>query len=196
MYSILEKDDGIIKFLADSDKDLIKIIDVCKPGSTVEVLSDEIHTFIKSPSGQWVIYEGQASEGFSIPKNDAKVSVPAAKESFQGSLTKTIGDYQKDIKIYKTGLVTGTLLNAEVEKDIGYPPDQLIGHYVTVKLEAPKNAKNYTIWTMDQQRGEEHSCDDNMFTVRMENMTEDKKITIKYDTKESFEFILDDLILE
>lgn len=199
MYSILEKTNGIVKFLAESDEDLIRIIDTCDPGSTVEVLADkakDIHTFIKSPSGQWVIYEGSASEGFSIAKNDAKVSVPSAKDPFQGSLTKTIGDYQKDVKIYKSGLVTGTLFNATVEPDIGYPANQLTGHYVTAKLEAPKNAKNYTLWTMGTQRGDTHSPEDNTLTVRMENMTEDKKITVKYDTGESFEFILDDLILE
>lgn len=196
MYSILEKNNGIIKFLAESDDDLVTIIDACKPGSTVEVLAKtagEIHTFIKNPSGQWVIYKGESN--FTMSKNDAKVSEPNPKDFFQGSLTKKIEDYQKGVKIHKTGLVTGTLLNATVEDDIGYDEGERKGHYFTAALETPKGAESYDIYTMGINRKTQQPCDKQL-TVRMENMTEAKKIKIVYNTGEEFEFILDQLILE
>lgn len=199
MYSILEKTDGIVKFLAESDNDLITIVDACKPGSTVEVLGEtakDKHTFIKSPSGQWVIYEGESK--FVMPKNDAKVSEPNPEQPFQGT-SKKIKDYQRGIKIYKTGLVTGTLFNESVPKDIGYSEDQLTGHYFTANLETPEKATSYGIWTEGEERKSNLPCD-GFLTVRMENMTAQtptgKKIKIKYDTGEEFEFSLENLVLK
>ena len=203
MYSILAKNDGIVKFLAESDDDLVTIIDSCKPGSTVEVLEEKIeedheaktHTFIKSPSGQWVIYEGKSD--YKAPKNDAKVSEPNPEDSFMGT-DKKIKDYQKGISIYQTGLVTGTLLNESVPKGIGYDDNQLTGHYFTANLETPKGAKQYTIVTEGVDR-KTVPCDGSL-TVRMENMTAEtktgKNIKIKYDTGEEFEFNLGYLALE
>ena len=41
MYSIIKKERGIVNFLAEEDKDILRIRDVCKPGSTVEVLDSQ-----------------------------------------------------------------------------------------------------------------------------------------------------------
>ena len=188
MYSVVGKKDGMIHFLADSDADLITITDSCKPGSYVEVLEKgNIHVFVKSPSGLWVLVKGTST--LEIPKNDAKVFVPNPNEYFQGDTTRTIGEYQKNIKIYNNGLVTGTLFENTVSENSGYPINERTGHYVTVNLETPEGAEHYSIYTEGQKR-KEVECD-GVLSVRMENMTEGKKIKIVYDDEASKEFEFD-----
>ena len=68
MYSVLNREGRygeIVHYLADSDDDLELIVDNCAPGSTIEVLKDSsetedvnVHTYIKSPNGEWTLYEG------------------------------------------------------------------------------------------------------------------------------------------
>ena len=187
MYSIIDKKNGMTHFIADSDDDLITITS-CNPGSYVEVLEkDNIHIFVKSPSGIWILIKGTSN--LVIPKNNAKVSVPNPDEPFQGDIAKRIKDYQRGIKIYDNGLVTGTLLNATVPENIGYTEEELTGHYITANLETPEGAKNYTIWTDGYPR-KSVPCD-GVLTVRMENMTGGKKIKIVYDDSEQKEFEFD-----
>ena len=207
MYSIIKKERGIVNFLAEEDKDILRIRDVCKPGSTVEVLdsqSEEMdegteaktHTFIKSPSGKWSIYKGEASKGFEIPKNDAKVSVPSSKlpAPSKNPSSKKIEDYQRDIQIYPGGLVTGTLLNASSDL---YGRDQANGHYLIIHLDAPKEAQHFSISFGDQSKSTENPIDDTLM-IRLENVKNDKAdtVTVKYDTEESFTFLVDELVLE
>ena len=66
MYSVIEKDKNIITFIADADTDVKEIKDTCGPGSKVIVLEkategkSKVHTFIKTPSAKWVLYEGES----------------------------------------------------------------------------------------------------------------------------------------
>lgn len=202
MYSVLKKEGRygqIIHFLADSDNDLVLIIDKCDPGSTIKVLKDgekEAHKFIKSPSGKWVICEGKSD--YKPPKNDAKVSVPDPKSAFILDNTKKMEDYQRGIEIYPNGLVTGTLFQQTVPEG-EYTGKQCEGHYFTANLEKPKNAKTYSIYTEGVEREKDIPCD-GYLTVRYENMSAPtptgKRIKIVYNTNEEFEFALDGLKLE
>lgn len=203
-YCILSKDGRqghIVHFLAESDSDLAFIVDLCEPGSTVEVLKDddkEAHKFIKSPSDKWVLYEGESD--YKPPKNDAKVSVPDPKSAFTLDKTKKIEDYQRDVRIYQSGLVTGTLLEQTVPDDESiYTGDQCKGHYFTANLETPEGAQHYSIYTEGEKRKDNIPCD-GFLTVRYENMSAPtptgKRIKVVYDTGEEFEFALDGLKVE
>ena len=68
MYTIIERvNKDIVTFIADADndvKDIKALKDVCGPGSKVIVLEkavggeSKVHSFIKTPSGKWILYEG------------------------------------------------------------------------------------------------------------------------------------------
>lgn len=187
MYSIIDKKDGMTHFIADSDDDLINITS-CNPGSYVEVLEKKnIHIFVKSPSGPWVLVKGKSN--LVIPKNDAKVSVPDPSEPFQGDPTKKIGDYQRGVKIYDNGLVTGTLLYNTAPATLYPNEEEQTGHYITANLETPEGASTYEIWT-DGYKRKTVDCD-GVLTVRMENMTGGKKIKVVYDDENASEFEFD-----
>ena len=202
MYSIIKKNGTIVNFLAEKDEDILHIKDVCTPGSTVEVLKSDDeenkdkHTFIKSPSGKWHIYEGESD--FEFPVNDAKVSVPNSK-----SMAPTIGEtrkveeFQRGVKIYQSGLVTGTLLNTTSDM---YTGEESKGHYLIIDLETPEGATSYDLSIgKDETKKTQVPCD-GWLMLRLENVLKDNNkpiVEIKYDTDgPSFTFILDELVLE
>ena len=203
MYCVLSKEgrySNIIHFLADSDDDLLFIVDICDPGSTVKVLGTkptDVHEFIKAPNGKWTLHKGTSS--WVSPKNDAKVAAPDPKTAFFLDEKKKISDYQQDIRIYPSGLATGILIQQTVpETKDGYSGEQCSGHYFTALLEKPEGASTYSIWTEGQERKKEIPFD-GFLTVRYENMSAPtktgKRIKVVYDTKQEFEFALDGLTL-
>ena len=173
MYSILEKKDSMVKFLADKDDDLFKIIDSCAPGSTVEVLGDTPpttkHTFIKTPSKKWALYEGTSD--FEIPAQDLEVK--AATPNFIVHSDEETGkilvasDYQKGIQIHNTGLVTGVLKSAICPVDSMYPKDQQKGHYVVIEIPAEASTYDMIIGGDTKKQGVEA---DGFLMVRIENL--------------------------
>lgn len=209
MYSIVKKNQDIVHFLAEKDTDILYIKDACSPGSTVEVLANDTeegkskHTFIKSPSGKWSIYEGEAPEDFEIPVNDAKVSVPSPKSMAPSKKeSKKVEDFQRGIKIYPSGVVTGTLFNTSSDM---YSGDEANGHYLIIDLDTPENAKTYKISIGEAGKNftepsKDQNPSDGWLMVRLENVFKTKghnAVKIQYNEDgPSFTFILDELVLE
>ena len=194
-YSILSKEGrqgNIVHFLADNDKDIVLIIDECDPGSTIQVLEkDKIHTYMKTPSGKWTLYEGESE--FEVPFNDAEVEVPAEDAKFSD---KTAGELQENMKFYPTGLVTGTLKNAEYPEIYGKTGDEK-GHFFCATLKTPEKATTYDM-LIDGEEKKKTNPADNWLMICMENISgaKNKTIQIKYDTGQSFTFDLGYVDLE
>ena len=139
-YSILKKDGkagNIIHFLADSADDYPFIIDVCDPGSTITIPQKGSKIiYVKAPSGQWVCVEG---EGEAFPANDAEVIVP--EDDFVVSGTdRPISEFQSDIRVYPTGLTTGTSHQAKNNALYG-TGDEANGHFIAFVLPKPEGAQ-------------------------------------------------------
>ena len=201
MYSILEKHGSQVAFLAEADEDIITIIDACGPGSTIEVLADSseaIHTFIKSPSGRWVIYKGESA--FEMPVNDAGVSVFPPKMEAPASLTgDSIDTYQQGIQIYPTGYVTGTLHNAKmISNTTKDHPEKQVGHFIIFALDINDPANTYDLYDGDEQiqTGLKPLTANDYLLVRYESLQHPEKVQVKYKNGESFVFNLTGLELE
>ena len=197
MYSILNKEGRygqIVHFLAETDNDLVLVTDACSPGSTIEVLSsgkeeeagtDNIHTFIKTPSNRWALYKGKSE--FEVPVNDAEVKAPEKTDKFGD---QTAEDFQQGVTIYQTGLVTGTLKKASCEELYG--STQKDGHFFCATLNPPKEATKYGIYFSNEEEQDPQLKVDNWLMVRYENIPEKEPKTVKvvYDSGESFTFDL------
>lgn len=201
MYSILEKHGNKVAFLAEADQDLVKIIDACGPGSTVEVLADTadgIHTFIKNPSGKWVIYRGESQ--FEMPVNDAGVfTFPATAESPASLDGATIDTYQQGVQIYPSGYVTGTLHNARmISNTTKDDPSKQVGHFIILGLSITDPDNTYDLYDGDEQiqTGLKPLPANDYLLVRYEKLNHPEKLQVKYTNGESFVFDLTGLVLE
>lgn len=195
MYSIIDKKDGRIQFLAESDDDLTTVIDSCEPGSTIEVLGKtaaEVHTFIKSPSNKWVIYKGESE--FVMPKNDAKVYAFKPGREAPCSLDGTdVGAYQSNLTIYPTGYVTGTSYYAKmISSTTKDHPEKQMGHWVILGLDTPEGATKYDVYDGEEKKLENLTPlpKDDYLLINIHKLTHPEKVKVVYDTEQEFTFNL------
>ena len=195
MYSIIEKKDGRIQFLAESDNDLTTIIDTCGPGSIVEVLDEDaskIHSFIKSPSDKWVIYKGESN--FVMPKNDAKVYAfkpgTVAPCSVDGA---DVGTYQSNLTIYPSGYVTGTSYYAKMMSSTtkDYPEKQM-GHWIILGLDTPEGATKYDVYDGEELKLQDLTPlpKDDYLLINIHKLSHPEKVRVVYDSLQEFTFNL------
>ncbi len=200
-YSVLSKEGqqgGIIHFLADTDKDIIFIIDDCNAGSTISVLKEKPHTYMKAPSGKWILVNGDSD--YQVPFNNAEVEVPKADAKFSD---KTAADLQENMVFYKTGLVTGTLKKSTypaiyTEEDKKNEQDGDTGHFFCANLKTPPKATEYNMVLNEETTVKVKPVDDWVMVCMEHIQVKDKTKTVRitYDSGESFTFNLDHVDLE
>ncbi len=177
-YSILSKEGrqgNIIHFLADSANDYPFIIDACDPGSTITILEEKNKktVYMKAPSGLWVIIEGESDKTF--PANDAEVIVPEDNFEIHDLDGRPVSDFQSDVKVYPTGLVTGNSHYAENNKLFG-TGDESKGHYITFVLPKPKDATKVKL-SLSNNGSAIDIPDDNTYMFRLDKARETGKDT-------------------
>lgn len=181
-YSVLSKEGkkgDIIHFLADTIEDYAFIIDTCSAGSTIEVLDEPCdeaknpNTYMKAPSGKWVHIEGKGET--ELPANDAEVAIPS-DDYVPGTSGLTVGEMQSNVKVYPSGLVTGTSYKMKGNKLFG--SDEQDGHFVTVLIPAPEGAHKIKIKGGTMTAEKESEDLDGFLTVRLDKMRDQNKNTI------------------
>ena len=130
---------------------------------------------MKTPSGVWVIIEGNGEEGKAFPVNDAEVIVPEDDFEIQDLEGRLVSDFQSDVKVYPTGLVTGNSHYAENNKLFG-TGDESKGHYITFVLPKPKDATKVKLSLSSDGSAIDIPKDDT-YMFRLDKAREDGKDT-------------------
>lgn len=206
-YSILDKEGqkgNIIHFLADTNEDYAFIIDTCDPGSTINVLDnpgDEgPNVYMKSPSGEWVHIDGKksAGDGNGLPVNDAEVIVPDA-EYVPTNCNLTVGQMQSNVKVYPTGLVTGT--SHYVTNNSLYSGDEQNAHFITFIMPTPTGATQMDISTGSEDVKKENVTADGFLMINLDKLRKNNldTVTVTFKNgknKTSFKYNLSQVVLD
>lgn len=191
MYSILGKEkynNNIVHFIADADEDLIRIEDYCAAGSTVKVPEKgNIHSFVKTPAGKWIVEEGTSD--FEFPVNDLDIILPAPEEMIAGEKVSKFGE---NIEVSASGLVTGTLYDTTFDAFSSLPAEKK-GHYFVFKLPVQDDVETMSFYKNGEESKKDIAFDPE---VAFRITSNDVNFKVVLDNGQSYTFYFMDVVLK